>query len=297
MAGNDDNRPRHGGTTTGRERSFGFGPFVTRVNHALEDGRELVATSRRARKGLAPLVVAGGEPFRERITGALEWRALPTRIGWWVALLFSIGSLCFVVGGFASTWPRFMSAALASSTVVSWVFFVGSLFFTSAAYLQVVEAANADMTATVPGRHVRSWFGWRPHNLGWLASVVQLAGTILFNFNTADAMIPALGWREADIVVWTPDIVGCLCFIAASALAWAEFSHGLWSFAPRNVSWWIVLINGVGSVAFLASAMCAYVGPGGPGREQVWLDGFFTFVGAVCFLAGSLLLFPELSDE
>jgi hypothetical protein len=53
-----------------------------------------------------------------------------------MAVLFVVGSACFTVGGIASQWaiPR------------SWIgvtFFVGSLFFTSAAYLQFSEAVNA----------------------------------------------------------------------------------------------------------------------------------------------------------
>jgi hypothetical protein len=303
MTQKDDHRPGISGhqtpPITGAAKHLGPGPFVTRVIHVLEDGRHLVATSRRTRKGLSSLVVEGAHPFLYKSTSVSAWRHLwlPARIGWWVALLFVVGSSCFVAGGFFATWPRSSIASGISASALGWIFFVGSLFFTGAAYLQLVEAANADVTAVGANPRHRSWFGWRPRNLGWLASAVQLAGTVMFNFNTADAMLSGLSWRGEDLVVWTPDIVGCTMFLIASVLAWVEFSHGMWSFAPRSVSWWIVALNGLGSVAFFASSVNAYVGPGGPHPEELWLDGFFTFLGAALFLVASLLLFPELADD
>ena len=45
------------------------------------------------------------------------------------------------------------------------------------------------------------WFGWRPRNLGYLACLVPLAGTILSNFNTAGAMLPGLSWQEQDLLM------------------------------------------------------------------------------------------------
>ena len=219
---------------------------------------------------------------------------LPNRIGWWVGVLFTIGSGHFVIGGFFSTWAHALAWTPSGSTL-AWVFFVGSLFFTAAAWLQVVKVANGDVAA-VGTTHPRRWFGWLPHNLGWLAGVTQLIGTVTFNFSTGDAMISGLAWEVEDVVVWTPDIVGCVCFLVASGLAWLEYSHGWWSFAPRSVSWWIVALNVAGSAAFFASGVFAYVSPGPPDPEKLWLNGLFTFVGAVCFLVGSVLLLPEQAD-
>jgi hypothetical protein len=55
------------------------------------------------------------------------------RATWWIAVLFAIGSTCFLVGPF----PGFVE--LVGSEVDGVVFFVGSIFFTSAATLQLVS--------------------------------------------------------------------------------------------------------------------------------------------------------------
>jgi hypothetical protein len=41
--------------------------------------------------------------------------------------------------------------------------------------------------------HVR-WFGWSPRDIGWLSCALQFIGTLLFNVNTFDAMLPDLSW-------------------------------------------------------------------------------------------------------
>ena len=74
--------------------------------------------------------------------------------------------------------------------------------------------------------------GLAPHDLGFLACTVQLAGTLLFNVSTADAMIAGLAWRAEDLLVWTPDMLGSVCFLVASYLAYAEVSQGVASVAP-----------------------------------------------------------------
>jgi len=57
--------------------------------------------------------------------------AQPTRTGlWWTAVLFIVGSSCFALGSF----PPYSSWVGASADGVT--YFVGSLFFTSAATLQ-----------------------------------------------------------------------------------------------------------------------------------------------------------------
>jgi hypothetical protein len=180
---------------------------------------------------------------------------------------------------------------------MNWVFFVGSLFFTSAAYLQLLEATNGDVAEALGPRSAGwRWLGWKPHNLGWLASAIQLVGTLAFNLNTADAMITGLGAVEQDLLVWSPNMFGCVCFLVSSGLAWVELSQGAWSFAPRSISWWIVVANLIGSVAFQLSAFDSFVRPGAPDPHELWLAGFYTFVGGVGFLAGSYLLLPELFD-
>jgi hypothetical protein len=37
---------------------------------------------------------------------------------------------------------------------------------------------------------------------------------------------PRASWEEVDILVWTPNMVSCVCFLVASYLAYTEVWHG-----------------------------------------------------------------------
>jgi hypothetical protein len=149
---------------------------------------------------------------------------------------------------------------------------------------------------TSSGIHEQSWrwLAWKPHNAGYSASLIQFVGTLLFNVNTADAMISGLTWAEEDILIWAPNIIGSICFLVASYLALIEVSHRLWSFQPRQLSWWIVMLNLLGSVAFMLAALYGFFPPSNENPEWTWDANFFTLLGAVCFFAASYLMIPEL---
>ena len=223
----------------------------------------------------------------------------PRRLAWWIAVLFIFGSACFAYGAFAANWPRVPPQAMATGAVVGIVFFIGSLFFTTAAVLQLLEAINGDVANAGAGRAgdraAWRWFAWRPRNAGYLSSLIQFAGTLLFNFNTGDALLHGLTWVEQDALIWGPDMVGSICFLAASYLALIEISHGWWSFEPRQVAWWVVIINLLGSVAFQVSAFYGFYTPS-PEPGWAWDANLWTLVGALCFFVASYLMIPELFD-
>ena len=282
----------------------GIGPFITWVTWEDADAGSLLRSSRRHRKGLQPLAVTSADTDPAVATAGVhnQWHRFwaPGKIGWWIAILFMIGSLHFAVGGARATWPGASVFQWIAEGLIGWVFFVGALFFTAATYLQWLEAHNNDVTdlqieKTSPPQRWR-FFGWCPRNLGYLSALVQLVGTVFFNVNTADALLSGLGWLGQDLLVWAPDILGSICFLAASQLAAMEVSHSNWSFQPRNLSWWIAAINLLGSVFFMVSALASFVEPG-PVAAAPSLANFGTFAGAVCFFAGAYLLIPELFER
>ena len=70
-------------------------------------------------------------------------------------------------------------------------FFIGSLFFTSAAFLQYVEVAvaprvdrHASTRSVGPPR-----LGIEPRRIDWWAVAVQLVGTLYFNVTTFAALL------------------------------------------------------------------------------------------------------------
>jgi hypothetical protein len=261
---------------TDREGRRGrVGPLETFVDHLGEDGRVVRWGSRRHRKHLK------GAPA----TGSTWWA--PRARGWWIAVLFAVGSLLFALGAI----PGYARAVGDSWDAVT--FFAGSLFFTSAGFLSYREAVDAAPQARLPRR--RFWV-FEPGKIDWWATAVQLAGTLYFNVSCGAVMVTNLSAQAAHRHVWRPDAIGSVCFLVASALAWFEACHGWAAWRPRSWAWWITLINLAGSIAFGLSAVAGYIDPvTGQVRNAAGANAA-TLAGAVCFFAGALLLLPERTE-
>jgi hypothetical protein len=289
-------------SVSGNAISLGPGPFITHRVRRLPGGIHLVANSRRHRKGLRPHLVpdsaSADYPTAAR-PNAFRHLWAPERIAWWVAVLFIVGAALFTLGGSAATWPRLAPARLRDGAVLGWIFVVGAIFFTSAAWLQWLEALNSDVADALDDRQEQRWrwFGWRPRNLGYLASAVQLVGTLMFNANTLDALQGGLSWKQTDLLIWGPNMLGCVCFLVASYLAYVEVSQGLASLAPRSISWWVSIVNLLGSIAFQISALYSLAGPERASADGLFWANFYTAAGGLCFLVGAYLMIPELFDE
>ena len=117
-----------------------------------------------------------------------------------------------------------------------------------------------------------------------------------FNRTTLSALLVGLGASPGHHPIWRPDALGSICFLVSSWLAWVEECHGPFAWRPSRLSWWITTLNLVGSVAFGVSAVASYVTSSGE-LLSVALTNLGTFVGAICFLAGALLLLPERTLE
>ena len=195
-----------------------------------------------------------------------RWWA-PRRASWWIGVLFAVGSTCFLV----APLPGFEQ--LVGSGAVGVVFFVGSIFFTSAALLQFLQA--------------------EPRRTDWWAALIQLAGTIFFNVNTFNAMKTGLDVHQTNRLVWTPDVFGCACFLVSSYLAYVEVrGHGVRR-QTRTNDWWIAAVNLAGSVAFGVSAIASFVVPKTGNILDLGAANFATALGALGFLIGALLLLRE----
>ena len=173
-------------------------------------------------------------------------------------------------------------------------FFVGSIFFTSAAFLQYVQAVNAPRDLVMPLRRQRlTFWAWEPGRIDWESTAVQFVGTVFFNVTTFAAIDATLSTQQATRVVWVPDAAGSVCFLVASWLAWTEVAHGSWAWAPRSLSWWISGLNMLGSIAFGVSAVAAFYVPTTGDMLNTRLVNLGTAIGGVCFFAGAVLLLPE----
>lgn len=261
-----------------REGTSGPWPFVTEEKLRRPDGSELRWTSRSHRKRVVTAV-----------DGSTWWA--PHARGWWIGVLFAVGALCFAIGSFP---PYALGVGERADDVT---YFVGSIFFTSAALLQYLEAASAARGLDGGGEGPPRWtwrvLTWAPWRIDWWSTTVQLVGTVLFNVSTLAAVQHGLDSTQLDRQVWMPDLWGSICFLVASSLAWAEAGHAWWSWRPRSSGWRIAAANMVGSIAFGVSAVAAYVVPESGDLVSEALANLGTFVGALCFLGGAVLLLPE----
>ena len=255
----------------------GPAPFVTRRTFRRPDGSQVTWESRVQRKHHSVL---------DDRRGSTWWA--PRAIGWWIGVLFAIGSLCFALGA-APGYAELVGDAADAIT-----FFVGSIFFTTAALLQYLEVANTSRVPPgEPGHERWRLVTWEPHRIDWWAALIQLVGTVYFNVSTFHAIDLELSASSANQLVWRPDVLGSICFLVASGLCWAEAGHAWWSWHPRSISWRITALNLAGSIAFGVSAVAAKELSTSDQVRNVTLMNLGTFVGALCFLVGALLLLPE----
>lgn len=197
-----------------------------------------------------------------------------------------IGSACFAAGTVIA-----VSANLGPAGIV---FFIGSIFFTSAAYGQFVEVINGDRGEGTSGG-VRL-LAWEPRLIEWRATAIQFFGTLAFNVSTFFAMFEALSPEASKRLAWAPDVYGSIAFLVASWFAYREVVQN-WRGKPEHGGeWWITVLNLTGSVAFGISAIGAYVVPDDGELLNAAASNGGTFIGAVCFFAGAYLLWPEAAE-
>jgi len=219
--------------------------------------------------------------------GAEHMLWAPHRASWWIAVLFAVGSLCFLV----APLPSFLDRV--GPQTVAGTFFVGSLFFTAAAALQWLETVNTEYESNVAvGGSVRA-FVWRPRGVDWWSSGIQLVGTLFFNVTTLRGLTVSIDSPSYNHLVWQPDALGSICFLVSGCLAYVEVAGRRPGRPPRTVEGAIVAVNLTGCVAFGVSAVAGFVLPATGLPVNVALTNAFTSAGALCFLVGALLLLPE----
>ena len=261
----------------------GFLGFSTRVRYQLTNMEEVEWISRQQRKHRRL-------PFAGRTS---EWWE-SERISQWMCVLFMIGSFAFTLGAllcFDLSLPLIVPGA---------IFFGGSLFFTSAAYLQFLEAINEPEStagALAGDKHQARYFVWEPDRIDWWSTITQLIGTLYFNFSTFNAMRLSLSPLKSDRLVWSADFLGSALFLVSSWLAYGEVVSALATPKLKNLTWWVVLSNLLGSVAFGISAITSFILPSVGTMINANVTNLTTAIGGACFFVGALLQLIETNRE
>jgi len=180
--------------------------------------------------------------------------------------LFAIGSTLFAI----ATMPGL--PAVAGAGVANLLCFIGSWFFTTAGWMQLVLSK--------PERRI-----------GWLSAAVQFAGTILFNISTG-ASLWAHAVKPERRLVWAPDFLGSVAFLVSGALGVVAVTAVVGVFELKSRDWQAEWINMLGCVAFGVSALGAFVTKSGVTVDAL-LANVGTFIGALCFLVAALLILPR----
>jgi drug/metabolite transporter (DMT)-like permease len=186
---------------------------------------------------------------------------------------FAIGSLFFLVGAV----PFYQQAV--GTIVANLTFFVGALFFTAAALIQLA----------LSGRRPPRRGANKADRYDWWAAAVQFVGTLLFNVSTTAALVVAINEDARIGSGWRPDALGSVAFLAASGLAVVATvdRERLWD--PRARTWHGTWLNLVGSVFFGLSAIGAYTIPATGDLVSLFWANLGTLLGAVCFLVAAVL--------
>jgi hypothetical protein len=204
--------------------------------------------------------------------------------------LNAVTATAFVIGGSLFAIGAALAQTGASAHAYCSVYLAGGLFFSSGGYAGVLQAINGPREVGASAVFVpRRWRWWthEPRRIEWLSAVVLFAGTIVFAINIVDSFIEGLGAQAENRLIWSPDVIGCALFLIAGHLAMVEM--GGWLRRPRDLGWGIVVVNQVGSILFMVSAVASFVRPSTGDELAVGIANWGTLAGALCFAVAGLM--------
>lgn len=294
-----------------RTGSGGPRPFTSWVTYRLPDESRYVWESRHHRKGAGPQL-AYADRVGLRTSSAAEststkspWLRFwaPHRLAWWIAGIFMVGSVFFVLGAAGSLVPEAFGGQHPMSIFAESCYFLGALLYTASIYGQLLETINADDRispdrASYAPKQFR-WFAFEVTHLEFLVPFVLFLGSLVFNYETTFALGSSL-----DIMpkagLWVTSLVGAVFFLISGVLQFAEAGHGYISFEPRNVSWWVGVLFILGSVGFIVGSLPGLGTTGLPTAESapgslIVKLGFLA--GGLAYFVGSYLMLPELFTQ
>jgi len=176
------------------------------------------------------------------------------------ALVNAVAATAFLIGGSLFALGAALAQAGVNPTACATIYLLGGVFFSTGGYASVLQVVNE------PGEGVAAparwrWWSREPRRLQWLSAVVLFAGTIVFAINLVDSFIAELSPAAANRLVWSPDMVGCALFLVSGHLALVGIGGGRRFWRRRDLGWWIIAVNQIGSILFMVSAVASFVSP------------------------------------
>jgi hypothetical protein len=206
-------------------------------------------------------------------------------------LLNTVAATAFLVGGSLFALGAALAQAGVDFTACATIYLIGGVFFSTGGYASVVQVVNepaGGLAGDPPGRW--RWWSREPGRLQWLSAVVLFAGTCVFAINLVDSFVEGLSPATEDRLVWSPDMVGCALFLISGHLAMAGISGEFWRiWRRRDLGWWIVAVNQIGSALFMVSAVASFVRPSTGDALSTGIANWGTLTGALCFAVAGLI--------
>lgn len=204
-----------------------------------------------------------------------------------------VSASAFVLGGSLFA----LGAALAQGNVggprlSAVVYLVGGVFFTTGAYAGLLLVANAPDGDDPDGiLHTPPWRWWslEPGRLDWSSAVTLFVGTLFFGVSLLDALIGELTIAQEHRLVWSPEVVGCVLFLVSGALALKGIDRDRRRGQRRDLGWWVVVVNQLGSVLFMVAAIAAFVRPASGDALAVGVANWGTLTGALGFAIAGVI--------
>lgn len=205
----------------------------------------------------------------------------------------AVAATAFVIGGSLFA----IGAALAQGDVggprlSAAVYLVGGVFFSTGGYSSLLQVINSPREVGPRGTLVAGrwrWWSSEPRRIEWLSALVLFAGTLVFAINLVDSFAGDLTPAQENRLVWSPDMVGCALFLISGQLAFYEVCRGPFRWLPGELGWWIVLVNQLGSVLFMVSAVASFVSPSSGEELAVGIANWGTLTGALCFAIAGVM--------
>lgn len=203
------------------------------------------------------------------------------------ALVNAVAATAFLIGGSLFATGAALAQAGVSATACASVYLVGGVFFSTGGYSSVLQVVNEPSAAGARARW--RWWSREPQRLQWLSAVVLFAGTLVFAINLIDSFIAELSPAAENRLVWSPDMVGCSLFLISGHLALVEIGGGRRFWRHRDLGWWIVGVNQIGSVLFMVAAVASFVEPASAEAINTGIANWGTLTGALCFAFAGLM--------
>ena len=270
-----------------RDRAEGGGPFTSRLTWSLPEGGHATWESRVARKrgAIAVRDDQDGSVGISSVPGAIAKRL--RRVNWVAAGAFTVGGSLFTLGAAESQLGSGDAATAAS------IYFGGGLFFSTGGYASLLGAINAPRSLDATGAPVAGrwrWWSYEPHRIDWLSTFVLFVGTLAFGVSLIHSFLTGLTTQQVNRMIWTPEMIGCVMFLVSGHLGMVEICHrSRPCLRRRDLAWWIVAVNQVGSILFMISALAAFTRPATGSEVNVTIANWGTLTGALCFAVGGIL--------